>query len=74
MNAKKLTLENTIAALEDMLPLALAHLQHLTEDMPSKGDDTDDHLPAPEKWELSRQYYHARNLVEQAKSLLEACR
>ena len=58
-----------LAACEDLLPMALAHLRSLTESMPAEDDDTDDRLPHPDKWELSRRWYAARAAIAKAKGL-----
>lgn len=51
------------SAVLHLLPLALAHLRELSKNLVSEEDDTVDGLASPEKWELSRRYYAAKNLV-----------
>lgn len=57
-----------LAALEDMMPLALAHLKSLASTTEADDDDTEDGLPSQEKWELSRRYYAAKEAIARATS------
>jgi hypothetical protein len=67
--AAKTTNAQLLQACQDLLPLALAHLQDLCGELPSSPDDTPEGLTAPEKWELSRRYYAAVRAVAEAEAV-----